>query len=80
MNQPFEVKQPLRIGAGLGPANRFQGRIAEARVYRSALTPQEAAVLSLPVSVSRLAQLPSAQRTPGPTCPGPDSVLTFDSL
>jgi len=64
MNQPFDVKQPLRIGAGLGSANRFQGRIAEVRVYRSALTPDEAAVLALPDSVSRLAQLPSARRTP----------------
>ena len=34
------------------------------RVYRSALTSEEAAVLALPDSVSRLAQLPSARRTP----------------
>ena len=37
LNQPFDVKQPLRIGGGLGPANRFQGQIADVRVYRSAL-------------------------------------------
>jgi hypothetical protein len=64
MNQPFDVKQPLRIGAGLGRSNRFHGRIAEVRVYRSALTPEEAAVLALPLSVSRLAKLPPATRTP----------------
>jgi hypothetical protein len=64
MNQPFDVKQPLRIGAGLGPANRFRGRIAEVRVYRSALTEEQAAMLSLPLSVSRLAQLAPSRRTP----------------
>jgi hypothetical protein len=64
MNQPFDVKQPLRIGGGLGPANRFQGRIAEVRVYRSALTPEQAAVLALPERVNRLAQIPVSQRTP----------------
>ena len=34
MNQPFDVKQPLRIGGGLGAAHRFRGRIAGVRVYR----------------------------------------------
>ena len=29
LNQPFDVKEPLRIGAGFGPANRFKGRIAD---------------------------------------------------
>ena len=64
MNQPFDVKQPLRIGAGLGPSNRYRGRIAEVRVYRFALSPEETAVLSLPVSVNRLAQLSPDRRTP----------------
>ena len=62
MNQPFDVKQPLRIGGGLGPAARFKGRIAEVRVYRSALTPEEAAVLALPERINRLAQIPVTQR------------------
>jgi hypothetical protein len=64
MNQPFDVKQPLRIAGGLGPDNRFQGRIAEVRVYRSALTPEEATVLALPEHVNVLAQVPAPQRTP----------------
>src|SRR5205807_1595579 len=64
MNQPFDTRQPLRIGAGLGPANRFQGRIAQVRVYRSAFTAEEAAVLALSEAVNRLAQIPAAQRTP----------------
>jgi len=64
MNQPFDVKQPLRIGGGLGPANRFRGRIAEVRVYRSELTPEEAAMLALPERIKSLAQIPVTQRTP----------------
>ncbi len=62
MNQPFDVKQPLRIGAGLGPANRFQGRMAQVRIYRAALTGEEAAVLAVPESVNRIAQVPAVQR------------------
>jgi hypothetical protein len=63
LNQPFDVKQPLRIGAGPGPANRFRGRIAEVRVYRSALSSEEVAMLALRDAVSRLAQLEPARRT-----------------
>ena len=64
LNQPFDVKQPLRIGAGFGPANRFQGRIAQVRVYRSALTAEEAAVLALPEPVNSLAKLSADRRSP----------------
>jgi len=63
MNQPFDVKQPLRIGAGFGPANRFQGRIAQLRIYRSALTSQDVGALAVPESVSQIAQIPVAQRS-----------------
>ena len=62
LNQPFDVKQPLRIGAGFGPANRFRGGIAQVRVYRSSLTPEEVAVLALPESINRLAKLPADRR------------------
>jgi hypothetical protein len=64
LNQPFDVKQPLRIGAGFGPANRFRGQIAQVRMYRSAMTAEEAAVLALPETVSRLAQLTADRRSP----------------
>jgi hypothetical protein len=64
LNQSFDAKQPLRIGAGLGPANRFHGRIDEVRIYRSALTPDQAAILAVPASVGQLAALPAEQRTP----------------
>ena len=53
MNQPFDAKQPLRIGGGLGAANRFRGQIAEVRVYRRALSAEEVAVLAVGEPVSR---------------------------
>ncbi len=33
LNQPFNVKEPLRIGGGGGPTSRFTGRIDEMRLY-----------------------------------------------
>jgi len=61
LNQPFDVKEPLRIGAGFGPANRFKGRIADVRIYRSAL-PEQIAMLASLDSINRLAAVPAAQR------------------
>jgi hypothetical protein len=64
MNQPFDVKQPLRIGGGLGAGSRFRGQIARVRVYRSALAAEEAAVLAVGETVGRLSQVPAAKRSP----------------
>jgi len=64
MNQPFDVKQPLRIGAGFGPANRFHGRVAQVRIYRTALTGDDVEALAVPESLSQIAQLSAAQRSP----------------
>lgn len=33
LNQPFNVKEPLRIGGGGGPQMRFRGKIDEVRIY-----------------------------------------------
>lgn len=63
LNQSFGAKEPLRVGAGLGPENRFHGSIRELRVYRTALRPEEAAVLATPDSVVQLARIPAAKRT-----------------
>ena len=63
MNQPFDSKQPLRIGAGLGAANRFHGEIAGVHIYRAALSPEESAVLALAEPVNRLAQVAQGERT-----------------
>mgnify|MGYP003328505163 FL=1 len=58
LNQDFMARdEPLRIGAGGGPAPRFKGRIDEARVYDRALRPEEAIALAAPDSLSELAAL-----------------------
>jgi len=67
MNQPFDVKQPLRIGGGLGPGNRFRGQIAAVRIYRTALNPEDVAVLALRESVSAIAALPESGRSAAQT-------------
>jgi hypothetical protein len=64
MNQPFDVKQPLRVGGGLGPAHRFRGRIGGVRIYRSSLSPEDVAVAALPETVSQLVEVPDARRSP----------------
>jgi len=53
----------LRIGAGLGRANRFHGSIDEVRIYRTALTPEEAAVLAVAGSLNQLARIRPAERS-----------------
>ena len=63
MNQPFDVKQPLRIAAGLGPGNRFRGRIGGVRIYRTALDGDDVAVLALPDAVSSIAAAPKSERS-----------------
>jgi len=42
LNQSFNTKEPVRIGAGLGPNNRFKGKIGEARIYSRVLNADEA--------------------------------------
>lgn len=61
MNQPFAAKAPLRIGAGQGM--RFEGRIAQVRLYRAEVTEQGAAVLASRDSLNEIAAIPAAQRT-----------------
>ncbi|MFN0166564.1 MAG: DUF1553 domain-containing protein [Bryobacteraceae bacterium] len=50
---PIDSKEPFRIGAGGGL--RFKGSIDDVRVYNRALTPDEAAVVPLLDSLSRIA-------------------------
>jgi hypothetical protein len=65
LNQPFQVKEPLRIGGGGGPESRFQGLIDEVRLYRGVLRPTEAALLATPESINCIAAMPPSKRSFG---------------
>ena len=58
------VNAPLRIGYGPNPADRFHGRIDDARVYSRALSDEEAAILAVPETGTEIAAIPQANRTP----------------
>jgi hypothetical protein len=64
LNQSFNVKEPLRIGAGGGPENRFHGHIDDARVYKVALIPEDVAVIADSASVGEIARIAPENRTP----------------
>src|SRR5688572_3083492 len=63
VNQNFQTRDPLRIGGGGGPNNRFQGQIDEVRIYNAALSPQHAAVVARGESIDEIAALAPAKRT-----------------
>jgi hypothetical protein len=63
VNQSFRQREPLRIGAGGGPNNRFHGRIDDVRVYAAALSPQQAAVVAAGESIAEIAAIAPANRT-----------------
>ncbi len=63
VNQNFQSREPLRIGGGGGPANRFRGQIDDVRVYDVALPPRNAAVVAVGESIADIAAMPAATRT-----------------
>jgi len=63
LNQSFSSREPLRVGAGLGPDNRFRGLIQDVRVFRMAIPPEEAAVLAEERSITQSAAIPAEKRT-----------------
>ncbi|HLM98047.1 MAG TPA: DUF1553 domain-containing protein [Bryobacteraceae bacterium] len=58
---PMDFKLPLRIGAGGGL--RFEGAIDDARVYRIALTPEQAATIPLRQSIHEIAAMAPEARS-----------------
>jgi uncharacterized protein DUF1553/uncharacterized protein DUF1549/concanavalin A-like lectin/glucanase superfamily protein/cytochrome c len=68
LNNPRPLKRyPLRIGGGGGPQNRFQGSIADIRIYDRDLKAAEAKVLADPATVNEIAAVPADRRTPAQT-------------
>ncbi|HEY6989097.1 MAG TPA: DUF1553 domain-containing protein [Bryobacteraceae bacterium] len=63
LNEPFHVNEkiPIRIGAAGGKF--FEGSIRDFRIYGRALTPQEAAAVSVPQTLSEIAALAKPART-----------------
>jgi hypothetical protein len=59
LNQPFNVKEPLRIGGGGGPQMRFRGKIDEVCVYAGDFDFSVlASVLPVKENVAEIAALP----------------------
>jgi hypothetical protein len=67
LNQTFAVDEPLRIGGGGGPEGRFRGQLDDVRVYRRALTAEEAAIVATAESIGDILALPVAGRTANQT-------------
>jgi hypothetical protein len=63
LNQNFQSKQPLRIGAGHGPAGRFHGAIDEVRIYDRVLPAEDAGILATADAINALVAVPANQRT-----------------
>ncbi|MGH9657010.1 MAG: DUF1549 domain-containing protein, partial [Bryobacteraceae bacterium] len=64
LNQNFAIKEPLRIGGGGGPENRFRGSIADVRIYKVALPAEQAAVVATRAPLDELAAIVPEKRTP----------------
>ena len=56
-------REPLRIGAGGGPDNRFRGSLDDVRVYNRALSPAEAGMLADLTTVTDIAAMPEDKRS-----------------
>ncbi|MBI1788056.1 MAG: DUF1553 domain-containing protein [Acidobacteria bacterium] len=64
LTYPFGAKDPFRIGGGGGQENRFHGRIDDVRVFKIALTPEQASTLHLLETMNELAAIPPEARSP----------------
>ncbi len=61
INQTFSAKlQPVRIGGGQSP---FTGAIDDVRIYARDLSPEEALLLAVPLTVSEILKVPAESRT-----------------
>jgi hypothetical protein len=65
LNQSFQTKAPLRVGAGNGAQGRFVGAISMPCVYDRAVDAGDIAILATPQTVTAIASIPEASRTLG---------------
>jgi hypothetical protein len=65
LNQSFETKQPLRIGAGAGPGGRFHGAIQDVRLWHEVVAGETVAIAATPEPIDALHAIPPDRRTPG---------------
>ena len=56
-------REPLRIGAGGGPDNRFRGSLDDVRIYNRALSPAEAGMLADLTALTDIAAIPEDKRS-----------------
>jgi len=62
LNQPFENKQPFRIGTS-GPNGGFHGRIDDLRCYTAVLPAEDITRLATPETIAELVAIPAEKRT-----------------
>ena len=65
INQSYNAAEPLRLGAGGGPAGRFQGLVDDVRIYNRAVTALEASILATPQSIPAILAIPHTKRSRG---------------
>ncbi len=62
LNQTFQAKEPLRIGAGGGKESRFHGKIDDVRIYHDVLTTDEVRVVASADAIADVIALPAEKR------------------
>jgi len=65
LNQSFDSKEPLRIGAGGGLQARFRGLIDEVRIYSTALSSKAVRILATSQTLDEILADRIAERSPG---------------
>jgi hypothetical protein len=63
LNQDFTSEEPLRIGGGGGPENRYQGLIDDVRLYQRVLTPAEASIVATAERIDEILPTDVANRS-----------------